>query len=330
MSEQVRIGIVGLGDHAQRSHTDPLAQMDSASLLAGCDPSPDARARARKAGFPGALHSSLEEMLEQNELDALVICSPDRFHAQALADGVRAGKHVLVEKPIAAEPEELEVVKNALQEAARAGLVVSSCHPRRFDPPFIWVREMLPRLEAQLGPPLDFHFDFFYHKPSKSGLHHGLLIDHVSHEIDLMSFLFGFSHLRAHRLFDSALRYGVAGVREDGLCFSFFGSRHLERRAYSELMRVRFQRGELTLDTETGVARVRDWENPPGVATLFPCGKTDYPQRFRRTNQDFVDAILLGRKPYLSHSELLLNTEAGLALTENGQFSSRKAISPEK
>ena len=324
MRERLGIGIVGLGAHAQRGHIDHLVEIERADIVAVCDPSAEARERQRAAGFTGPAYESLEEMLSEDRVRALVICSPDSFHAGALARGVAAGKHVLVEKPVADRLTDLRLVMNAIAQARRSRLVVTSCHPRRFDPPFTWLRHELPALRAQLGNPLDVRFDFFYHKPSKGGLHHGLLIDHINHEIDLIHFLFGYSPFVVHKLADSEVCYGAAGSRQDGLCFGFFGSRHLNRRAYTEVMRVRFERGEVEVDTETGVAAGHDRET--ATSWVARCGATDYEQRFHATNSDFVNAVLDGAAPYLTTADLIINTEVGITLTENGSYDSRQSV----
>jgi predicted dehydrogenase len=326
MEGRLGIGVVGLGDHAQRGHIDHLGDLERADVVAVCDPSAEARRRQLAAGFAGAVYESLDDLLADDGVSALIVCSPDRFHADALARAVAAGRHVLVEKPMADQRAHLCLVTDALAQAADRHLVVASCHPRRFDPPFLWLRRELPALRARLGRPLDVRFDFFYHRPSKAGLHHGLLIDHVSHEVDLLHFLFGHAPFISHRLADGDVRYGVAGSRQDGLCFTFFGSRQLDRRAYPEVMRVRFERGEVEVDTEAGVATVRDRDGD--TTSTAPCGATDYEQRFRAVNRDFVNAALDGTAPYLSPPDLIVNTEAGIALTEDGHYdSSRSAAS---
>jgi predicted dehydrogenase len=323
MEARLGIGVVGLGVHAQRSHIDHLIEVERADIVAICDPSPEARDRQLVAGFVGATYEHLDDLLDDDRVSALVVCSPDRFHADALARGVSAGRHVLVDKPMADRRADLSLLVDSLALAAERRLVITSCHPRRFDPPYLWFRRELPQIEDQLGRPLDVRFDFFYHRPSRPGFHRGLLIDHVSHEVDLLHFLFGYSPFIAHRLTDGDVRYGVAGSRQDGLSFTFFGSRHLDRRAYPEVMRVRFERGEVEVDTEAGVASVRDRDQD--TSSTVPCGATDYERRFRAINRDFVNAALDGTPAYLSPLDLVVNTEAGIALMEDGHYDSQRS-----
>lgn len=76
-------------------------------MVAVCDPSEEVRDRQRVAGFGGAIHETLDELLADPAVQTLVVCSPDRFHAEALVQGVAAGKHVLVEKPVADRQQDL-------------------------------------------------------------------------------------------------------------------------------------------------------------------------------------------------------------------------------
>jgi predicted dehydrogenase len=319
--DELTVGVVGFGTHAQRAHVAHLQDAGRVGVTAVCDPSVEARRDA--ARLVDTVHGSLDELLEHADVDALVVCSPDRYHADALARCVAAGKHVLVDKPLADRSAQLPLVAGALARARRVQVVVTSCHPRRFDPPFRWLVRELPGLRARLGPALEVRVDFFYRQPSKDGLHRGLLLDHVSHEIDLVHFVFGCSPFVAHRLVDDQVRYAVAGHREDGLCFTFSGSRHLERTGYPEVLRIRFERGEVQIDTESGTATERDLD--AGTTTTTPCGATDHARRFRAVNQDFVSAVLDSTAPSSSAAELLINTEIGIALHETGHYDSRRA-----
>jgi predicted dehydrogenase len=281
---------------------------------------PDASATANFQGTPVVVHPSLASLLADSSVEAVIICSPDRFHADSLRAAVAAGKHVLVEKPAAADRHDLPTLGLALIVAKRSSLVVSSCHPRRFDPPFVSLKNRLDYFRTQFGAPLSVTFDFFYHRPSKSGLHHGLLIDHINHEIDLVNWMFGYSDFVATKLFDSEVRYSACGVRDDGITFVFSGSRHLERRVYAETMEVRFERGLVRLDAEAGKLFVHDYDADATYVDL--CDATNYESRFQELNDDFFNAIRNSGKPYLSAQDIIVNTETGIFLTESGVYNS--------
>jgi predicted dehydrogenase len=308
---ELRVGIVGVGEHGIRSHIKPILEMPEARLAAVCDLD---EARCREVAPAGAaIFTKYEDLIADSSIDAVIITTPDRFHCQQLAAAIAAGKHVLVEKPIAERHEDMAILRATLSDAEKRGLVVSSCHPRRFDPPFLWMRDNLDRFRDDLGAVTEMRFDLYYHRPSKHGLHHGLLIDHLGHEIDLMHWLLGYQGFWITRLFDSETRYSAAGIRSDDVAFVFGGNRSLERYTYGERLAIRFERGEVGLDTESGRATILDFES--GAESVESCGKTDYEMRFGDLNRNFVRACLGQTDSYLRTLDMMVNTEAGIMLT---------------
>lgn len=116
----VNVGIVGPGKIAERAHAPALAQVAGARLW-----SVQSRSRERAAEFakrfgaaaPQPAHDSLEAMLADRELHALVLTTPDALHADQVVAAARAGKHVLVEKPLATSHADALRMVNACREA---------------------------------------------------------------------------------------------------------------------------------------------------------------------------------------------------------------------
>lgn len=316
MEKKTRYAIVGCGEHALRAHAIPALGIPEFELVALCDPSEEQSWKFQEAlGVQGvSRYNRLETLLGRDDIDAVVIASPDRFHADALLYAVFAGKHVLCEKPIAVGLNDFQTAQAALALAAEKKLVVTSCHPRRFDRPYRWIKDRLPLLMEELGPVISFDLDFSYHKASKSGLHVGLLMDHLNHEFDLMTFFFGSRVGVAHRLRDTQERYHVVGVRHDGIAFSFQGTRALEARRYPEFVKIRFARGTLTVDCGSGDAEIADHET--GRVTLLNAGPTDYSGRFHGVMANFVASILGRERNYLHATDLTDNTYVVIALTQ--------------
>ncbi|HTM68687.1 MAG TPA: Gfo/Idh/MocA family oxidoreductase [Candidatus Binatia bacterium] len=319
--KKVRYAVIGCGEHALRGHAIPGKEVPNLELVALCDPSQDQMLKFEEAyGAPLDKRTSEKDVLADPGVDAVLIASPDRFHAESLFDAIFAGKHALCEKPLATDRHDLQAVVTALARAGEKGLVVTSCHPRRCDPPFLWVKEHLPSFVDQYGPVIGIDFDFSYHKPGKQGLHVGLLMDHINHEYDLMNFLFGRSKATARKLVDSQTRYHAVGIRKDGIAFSFAGTRLLERRVYPEYCRLRFERGSLEVDCGRGVAEVRGHDT--GATTPRYAGETDYRLRFVAVMANFAASVLGAEANYLAHEDLLGNTEIGIALTEGDAWTS--------
>lgn len=122
--DTVRIGIVGLGWWACEVHIPNLRTVEGAEIRALCSHSPKNIARGRKAlgddaeplGF-----SDYDELLASDAVDAVVICTPNYLHAPMALAAVWAGKHVLVEKPLALDPAECRPI---VAEAAERRLAV--------------------------------------------------------------------------------------------------------------------------------------------------------------------------------------------------------------
>lgn len=314
----IRYAIIGCGEHALQSHILPGKNVEGLELVAICDPNPEARRQVQHALKRVVAELSEQEVMRDSALDAVVIASPDRFHFSTLEFAIRENLHVLCEKPIVTSTEEIAHLRVALAVARQNDLVVTSCHPRRFDPPYLLLKSALPELVEKLGLILAIELDFSYHRPGehKKDLHHGLLIDHVSHELDLINFLLGRSKTWMRRLSDSLTHYEAYGMRSDGVSLHFMGTRKLEARIYPEYVAIRFERGRILFETKTGKLTVHDHELQTSLdVTLAP---TDYSARFLGIMQNFADAIRGKTENYLTHADLIDNAEIGVALTQTG------------
>ncbi len=131
-----------------------------------------------------------------------------------------------------------------------------------------------------------------------------------------MNFLLGRVPFSAVRLKDSQVDYRVRGRREDGVKFDFGGDRMLEQREYKEWLTLDYEHGKVTISTYDGKATIRDDRN--NRLFVRTCGATDYEVRQQGVCEDFITAIVEGREPYLRREDLLINTLAGIILTETG------------
>ena len=100
-SERVKVGIIGGGAITQVAHLPVLKKLKSIEVRAICDTDlPKARALADWFGVKDAF-DDIEELLRYEELDAVVICSPNHLHESHILAALSADLHVLVEKPLA-------------------------------------------------------------------------------------------------------------------------------------------------------------------------------------------------------------------------------------
>jgi predicted dehydrogenase len=96
-------------------------------------------------------YASLDAMLENKAIQAVLIASPDSFHAGAVESAARAGKHILCEKPLALD---LQSAHAALQAVAAAGVCLQVGFMRRYDPAYA---AAMRQIEAgEIGEPVIF------------------------------------------------------------------------------------------------------------------------------------------------------------------------------
>lgn len=121
--DEVRVGVLGLGAIAQVVHLPILSQMKGVNLIAVCDADRGkARAIAARFGIP-RVHETDEQVFRSDDLDAIVICTPSHLHEPQARAALEAGKHVLVEKPLALDAEAARRVVDAADASGRTVMV---------------------------------------------------------------------------------------------------------------------------------------------------------------------------------------------------------------
>jgi len=127
---RLRVGVLGCGPIAQAAHLESAAKARNADLYAICEVADDLRERMAVTHAPQRTFRDYEKMLADPELDAVVIATADAFHVQASLAALRAGKHVLCEKPLGVTVEEVEELGRAVRESGR---VLQVGHMKRYD-----------------------------------------------------------------------------------------------------------------------------------------------------------------------------------------------------
>jgi|SRR5579859_3172596 len=127
----LRIGVLGCGPIAQCAHLEAVNKASNATLYAICDAAPDLLARMQSIHQPTRVYQDYHEMLSDPQVDAVLIAVDDRYHASLAHSALQAGKHVLIEKPLATTIEECEDVERQVRESGRVFQVGNN---RRFHP----------------------------------------------------------------------------------------------------------------------------------------------------------------------------------------------------
>jgi predicted dehydrogenase len=141
----IRLGVVGTGAISQIVHVPIFAEREDVALVALADRDPH-KAETLSRRFEVPLVLDAQELIEADNVDAVVLCTPNALHeAQAVA-ALEAGKHVLVERPLALTAEGARRVIEAADKAERVLMVGM---PHRFRPEVVALRDFVAG--AELG-----------------------------------------------------------------------------------------------------------------------------------------------------------------------------------
>lgn len=192
----VGIGIIGCGAVAQRRHALEARSHKHARLVAIADIN---LARAREWAAPtGALaYRDYRKLLDDPKVEAVVVATPNVYHAQQTVDAFEAGKHVMVEKPMAVTRAECQAM---IRAAKRAKRVLMVAHNQRTMSPHVKAKKILD--SGELGKVMSFRTSFqhpgpegwsvdgpfsWFFEPDKAIM--GVCGDLGVHKIDLMRYL---------------------------------------------------------------------------------------------------------------------------------------------
>jgi 2-hydroxy-4-carboxymuconate semialdehyde hemiacetal dehydrogenase len=183
----MKICIAGEGAIAQK-HLDALARIDDVEVVAIVGGHPgDTEAVATQRRIP-FWTLDLDEALRRPDIDAVLLATPTQLHAPQAIAVMDAGKHVLIEIPMADSLAASEAVVAAQQ---RTGVTAMVCHTRRFNPSHQWVHERVGRGELSLQ-----HLvvqTFFFRRTNMNALGKPrtwtdhLLWHHACHTVDLFA-----------------------------------------------------------------------------------------------------------------------------------------------
>lgn len=120
-------GIIGCGMIA-KFHARAIADIADAKLVA-CYNRTAPKAEALAAEFGGQVYTDLNQMLAREDLDIVTICSPSGAHAEPCVAAARAGKHVIVEKPLEVTRQRCQSMIDACEQA---GVKLATIFPSRF------------------------------------------------------------------------------------------------------------------------------------------------------------------------------------------------------
>lgn len=139
MSE-FRVGVVGLGAVAG-AHIETFGSVEGASVTAVCSRREHDPADLEQTyGTPLKAYTDFDSMLADPEIDIIDICTPHPLHPEQATAAARAGKHLIIEKPIAINWEEAKAMRDAIKTA---GVRACVCFEVRFSAHFRMVKSII-------------------------------------------------------------------------------------------------------------------------------------------------------------------------------------------
>ncbi len=129
MSERIGIGIIGAG-FMGTLHARAFSQLPDARVVAVSDPALKERPRLPGMSEPLELYSDHRDLLRREDIQAVVIASPEMAHRKAVEDAAAAGMHILLEKPIATTLEDADAIIRASHDG---GVKLMMAHILRYD-----------------------------------------------------------------------------------------------------------------------------------------------------------------------------------------------------
>jgi len=333
--EKIRFGLYGYGKVAQL-HATALASLDNAQLVAVCGRNLQ-KAHDFACRWNIAARSSCEEMVQLDKVDAVLITTPHPLHAEHAMEALRAGCHVIIEKPMALRVQDCDAM---IELAKDRGLTLSVISQRRLYPATQRIKKAID--DGLLGTPmlgqitmLGWRDKAYYESDPWRGSWAmeggGVLVNQAPHQLDLLSWYLGpvaevagFWANVNHpyiEVDDSA----VAVVRfKSGALASIFVSNSQEPGIYAKVhihgssgasAGVQTDGGAMFIAGRSGVLEppVNDLWTIPGQQHILEQWKQEDSAFFStidatwyffaRQIEDFSSAIMHGKKPMVSAEE---------------------------
>jgi len=226
--KNVKVAVIGYGGIA-RAHSAGYnalkAEGEPIRLVAVCDIDPDQLARkvaintgADKSRLPADIrtYTSVDALIANEDFDMADICLPSYLHSEYAIKLLRAGKHVLSEKPMALNVRQCDAMIEAAREAGRK-LMIGQC--LRFNACYLYLKDcvdsgrygklrhlFMDRLSAQPR----WGFEHWFEQTEKSG---GCILDMHIHDVDMVRFLLGEPEAVSTVALDRDVRWQIENTR---------------------------------------------------------------------------------------------------------------------
>jgi len=192
--EKLKVGIIGCGNIANGKHMPSIAKLENLEMTAFCDIIPErAEEAAKKYGTPDAkVYTDYRELLKDESINNVRVLTHNKAHAEISIAAMKAGKHVLCEKPMAANYADALEMYNVHKET---GMILTIGYQHKYDFDVIYAKKEAEKntfgemyyahanVMRRRGVPLQ---GVFLRKDGQGG---GSLIDVGTHAIDTVLYI---------------------------------------------------------------------------------------------------------------------------------------------
>jgi len=134
------VGIIGFGGIARACHIPGWQKLEDVEVLAIADPSKEAQRLAKEEFGISLVFDDYKKLLEVDEIDIVDVCAHNTLHFPATVDSLKAGKHVICEKPLAVSVKEVE---GMIKASKQAGKKLMAAQHQRFRKESVAVKKMI-------------------------------------------------------------------------------------------------------------------------------------------------------------------------------------------
>lgn len=314
--KKLNFGIIGCGRIAYK-HAEAIKKNEKANLLYVCDIIEERAVDYKNKYGAERYFTDYHEMLEMPDLDVVNICTPSGMHAEMGIAAARAGKHVIVEKPMALSSIDADALINACDEN---GVKLAVCFQNRFNPPVQKLRRALE--EGRFGKLTHasavvrwFRPQDYYDQASWRGtwaMDGGCLMNQSIHNIDLLQWMMGpvesvFGYTANNFRKIEAEDVGVAVLKfKNGALGVIEASTTIYPENLEETLAIFGEKGTVMLGG-IAVNKIETWKFADSQDENLEMEQQDVPNVYGFGHdaliEDFIRAVIEDRRPYIDGRE---------------------------
>jgi len=323
----IRVGIVGCGSIAKQRHSYEYHKNPDVEIVGYFDLNKE-RAKALADIYGGKVYQTADEMFADETIDAVSICAANAFHAENTIKALKAGKHVLCEKPMATTLEDCEAMIKTAKESGKRLFIAQN---QRLAPAHVKAKEILD--SGRLGKVLHAVAMFGHKGPEtwsmdnsantwffkKASAAFGSMADLGIHKIDTIKYLVGSEIVSASStlaVLDKKFPDGTPIEVDDNSVEVFRFENGAMMTVITSWTNYGYEANFTNLLCEHGVLRLyADPKyalivvNEDGTEEKYEIGKMqtndDAQQESSGTIDEFIDAIKTGRESVLDADKVI-------------------------